>query len=217
MKRKPDLILPGSAGEPDYMRRWWVWPRNRFFNAYLHKLGSSDDAMAYHDHPWWNVSIILKGSYREHFHDGTNKVRRAGHIVFRSALTLHRLEIIEPVTSLFITGPRVRNWGFLTPDEGWIPHEEWDDYVAVREAKPLSNSQYRAIMDAVTFGTGIVRIDPKQMMTISDILAGYEDPEAEGGFAYPCRNCGKLFAIICDPVDFDPDVHYCGKDQGCCP
>lgn len=149
MKRQPDLILPGGKGEPDYMRRWWLWPRNRFFNAYLHKLGSSDDARAYHDHPWFNVSIILKGSYREHFHDGTSKVRRAGHIVFRSALTLHRLEIIEPVLSLFITGPRVREWGFLTPDDGWVHHLEYEKMMADREKH---NELIRRFLDSLPEG-----------------------------------------------------------------
>jgi hypothetical protein len=168
MKRQPDLILPGHKGEPDYMRRWWLWPRNRWFNAYLHRLGSSDDARAYHDHPWFNVSIILRGSYREHFHDGTSKVRKPGHIVFRSARTLHRLEIIEPATTLFLTGPRVRVWGFQTPDEGWIPHDDWDFYVAVREGRALNNAQYRAMMDAVALGTGIVRIDPTEVFKSAD-------------------------------------------------
>jgi hypothetical protein len=49
------------------MRRWWVIPRNKFFNIYLHHFLHSDDDRALHDHPWWNVSILLRsGSYVEH-------------------------------------------------------------------------------------------------------------------------------------------------------
>jgi len=32
--RKPDFVI-GRAGAP-YLERWWVIPRNRWFNIYLH-------------------------------------------------------------------------------------------------------------------------------------------------------------------------------------
>ena len=48
-----------------------------------------------HDHPWVNVSVVLSGRYREHFHDGTSVVRKPGHIVFRGARTLHRIELLS--------------------------------------------------------------------------------------------------------------------------
>lgn len=135
-RRKPDFVVNGTGEERDYLRRWWIWPRNRWANAYLHVFHRSDDARAVHDHPWFNVSIILRGRYREHFHDGTSKVRKPGHVVFRSARALHRLELLTPaVTTIFLTGPRVRTWGFQTPDKGWIPHTAWDAYVAKQEAR----------------------------------------------------------------------------------
>ena len=112
--REPDFIIGG-----DYMRRWWVIPRNRFFNVYLHCIGRNDDDRALHDHPWWNVSIILRGAYREVMPDG-QRVLRPGHVVFRGAETLHRLEVVKgPVWTLFITGPRVREWGFQCT-RGWV-------------------------------------------------------------------------------------------------
>lgn len=120
--RRPDF----SVG--NYLRRWWVIPRNRFANVYFHKINESDGQHV-HDHPWWNVSIILRGCYREHLHDGTARIRRPGHIIFRSALQLHRLEVIEgPVYTLFITGRHRRHWGFMTPT-GWVP---WEDYTGPR-------------------------------------------------------------------------------------
>lgn len=131
LKRRPDFQLG------DYLQRWWIWPRNRWCNAYWHEFSASDDARAVHDHPWFNMSIILRGSYREHFHDGTSKVRTAGCIVFRQARALHRLELLTPtVTTLFLTGPKVRDWGFQTPDRGWVHHSQWQAYLRERELRP---------------------------------------------------------------------------------
>ena len=63
--RAPDFIIGGA--EDAYMLRWWVIPRNRWFNIYLHKILRDDDPRALHDHPWWNISIVLKGGYLEWF------------------------------------------------------------------------------------------------------------------------------------------------------
>lgn len=61
--RKPDFTI-GRVNDV-YMRRWYVIPRNRWFNIYLHNMLRDDDEGALHDHPWWNVSIVLKGGYLE--------------------------------------------------------------------------------------------------------------------------------------------------------
>jgi hypothetical protein len=60
--RDPDFVI-GRAGRP-YLRRWWVIPRNRWFNIYLQEILQDDDDRALHDHPWVNCSIILRGSYQ---------------------------------------------------------------------------------------------------------------------------------------------------------
>lgn len=127
-RRRPDFII-GSAENP-YMLRWWLIPRNGWFNVYLHQIRRDDDDRALHDHPWWNVSIVLRGAYREITPKG-RFMRRAGSIVFRRATAAHRLELpvdgggIRYCWTLFITGPRVRKWGFLCP-KGWVP---WDAFV----------------------------------------------------------------------------------------
>lgn len=115
--RRPDFVI----GD-DYLRRWWVIPRNPFANVYLHQINRSDDDRALHDHPWANVSVLLKGGYREHLPDGEAIERKAGDVVQRQATDLHRLELIDgqPAVSLFITGPKVRDWGFACPN-GWVP------------------------------------------------------------------------------------------------
>ncbi len=130
--RPPDFIIGGTA-EP-YMLRWWVIPRNRFFNIYLHRFLRSDEDRALHDHPWVNMSFLLDGSYTEHTISagGVNHHRTftAGQIKFRSAKYAHRVELTSgPCWSLFITGPIVREWGFHCP-AGW---RHWKQFVDGRD------------------------------------------------------------------------------------
>lgn len=142
-KRKPDFII-GSHDDP-YLLRWWVIPRNRFFNIYLHKFMKDDDDRALHDHPWASCSIVLSGGYIEHLICGSYKFRRPGQIFFRRAIDTHRVELYREkcptcggehsekrrsAWTLFITGPVVRQWGFHCP-KGWI---HWKDFVDDRDA-----------------------------------------------------------------------------------
>jgi hypothetical protein len=116
--REPDFII-GTAEDP-YLRRWWVIPRNRWFNVYLHHFLHGDDDRALHDHPWINVSLLLRGRYIEHM-PGSSKLRRPWVPVLRRATASHRIALIEgrPAWSLFLTGPVVREWGFHCP-RGWV-------------------------------------------------------------------------------------------------
>jgi hypothetical protein len=128
--RQPDFIV-GTQADP-YLKRWWIIPRNRWVNVYLHNIIRSDDDRALHDHPWPNISVVLKGSYIEIVPTpGATtkaKLREAGSVIFRRAIAAHRLVIPDnrpPCWTLFITGPRVREWGFWCP-KGWV---QWDNFV----------------------------------------------------------------------------------------
>jgi len=125
MRRMPDFVIGDN-----YLRRWWVVLRNEFCNVYLHEIRQSDDDRALHDHPWANRSLIIAGSYQEHTPDGVF-VRNAGDVIDRQADALHRLvvDVSEPVISLFMTGPVVREWGFACP-KGWV---QWRDFVDSRD------------------------------------------------------------------------------------
>ena len=140
--RPPDFIIGRSDHE--YMRRWWVWPRNRWFNLYLHQFVDNDDDRALHDHPWASLSIVLRGSVREWLDDwapstdnpgeGYRKCRvlGPGRVVYRSAKFRHRLDLFpmgQPCWTLFFTGPQVRVWGFVCP-QGWRP---WQTFVDERD------------------------------------------------------------------------------------
>lgn len=125
--RPPDFII--GPPDDDYLRRWFIIPRNPIFNIYLHQFIRSDDDRALHDHPWWNMSLLLDNEYVEHTmpHGGVNVRKRyiAGDLKFRTATYAHRVEITNgPCWTLFITGPRLRNWGFHCPTR-WVPWQEF--------------------------------------------------------------------------------------------
>jgi len=131
--RVPDFIIGGR--DNPYMLRWWVIPRNRFFNIYLHKFLRSDDDRALHDHPWMNCSYLLDGTYTEHTiaAGGVNmsRIAHVGSLTFRRAKMAHRVELhAGPCWSLFITGPVIREWGFHCP-RGW---RHWKLFVSQRDS-----------------------------------------------------------------------------------
>lgn len=146
-RRKPDFTIYDSrAGEDGelpkipYMLRWYVIPRNRWFNIYLHKFLRSDKDVP-HDHPWWSVSLTLTEYLIERrwlpepntSRGGTQEVSviHKGDVVFRSATYAHQIIVPEScagsgVWTLFITGPKLRSWGFWCP-KGW---KHWEAFVA---------------------------------------------------------------------------------------
>lgn len=125
----PDFVIHGggvtAAQQVAYLKRWYVIPRNRVCNIYLHQILRDDDDRALHDHPWPNCSIVLRGGYREVMpgRDGGLRGvdRRAGSVVFRRPTSAHRLIVGDGFAwTLFLTGPKVRDWGFWCP-KGWVP------------------------------------------------------------------------------------------------
>ena len=126
-------LRPFVIGEPDkpYLKRWFVLPRNRWCNIYLHHFHRSDDDRALHDHPWASVSILLKGRDIEHMQGGRHRLCRPTFAFWRwprrEATFAHRVELIRnrKVWTLFITARNIRVWGFWC-DRGWIP---WTEFV----------------------------------------------------------------------------------------
>lgn len=133
-----------------YLQRWWVIPKNNYFNIYLHRFNSSDEDRANHDHPWWNISILINGAYNEHLPKYPEKWISEGNReeivkkrypfipIYRAANVIHRIELIDdnrnenidgpiqgkPIWTIFITGPKVKDWGFWCP-QGFRNHKEF--------------------------------------------------------------------------------------------
>ncbi|MCH9731735.1 MAG: hypothetical protein K0U84_18995 [Actinomycetia bacterium] len=109
---EPHQVI-GPHADP-YLMRWFLLPRNGLINIYLHRFCSSDPS-APHDHPWHFLSIVLKGKCRE-IGERDTVVRRPGSAAIRRASSRHRVELLgHPVTTVIITGPRCRAWGFWCP------------------------------------------------------------------------------------------------------
>lgn len=100
----------------------------------IHRFVRSDpDGL--HDHPWgWSRSVILAGWYLEERRDRT-RVRSAGSTYGMRGDTFHRVVLpagAREAWTLFIHGPYVKHWGFITPttmkaDTGGLRELTWYD------------------------------------------------------------------------------------------
>lgn len=118
-----------------YLKRWvadFGW-----FSIRLHRWQSSDDDRAFHDHPWWFITLVLRGSYVDVSPRGRDRLT-AGSIRFRLAEHQHTAEVERPGTwTLLITGPTKRRWGF------WVNGKliRRDKYFAVHGHHPCDKGQ----------------------------------------------------------------------------
>lgn len=111
-------ISEGCTPDTGPLMRRYILLRTPVGNLYVHHFIRSDFDRAFHDHPWWFVTLILRGGYIEHTPQG-NFRRRAGSILFRPARWLHWVEVGKPAWTLLFVGPKSREWGFLTRT-GWV-------------------------------------------------------------------------------------------------
>ena len=120
------VIMDRHENQP-YLTRYYLFLKDRKwfpFNIFLHNFhkGDLDDL---HDHPWPFITFIIKGGYWEHTPNG-RFWRGAGTVRFAGCYSLHRVEL-EPgvdVWTIFIPGPKLRDWGFLRKGE-WVQHEQY--------------------------------------------------------------------------------------------
>jgi hypothetical protein len=134
---KPDVLI-GPDNDP-YMKRWFIIPRNRVFNIYLHYF-LHDDERTLHSHPWWSVSVALHGVMSEFSTPTSMNANRigfhrfryvkAGEVVVRSTDMFHRLELVSATAiTLFFTGPKLCTWYFACK-AGLV---KWTDFVSSRD------------------------------------------------------------------------------------
>lgn len=123
----------GGSQNP-YLIRWFLIPRNRWFNVYLHKFCRDDDDRAMHCHPWWFASIVLCGRYFEqlNFFELPRIERKVFSFAIRRPTDRHIVYLPKdadgkpiPCWTLVFTGPRIREWGFWCP-KGFV---HWKQFV----------------------------------------------------------------------------------------
>lgn len=132
LDRAPDFVIWDTAaskeeGQVPYLLRWYLIPRNRFLNVYLHCFLRSDKDVP-HDHPWASLSVMLEGVAVERRPGKEDRDIVAGDWVYRRASFAHQIVVPDQsgVWTLFMTGPKVRDWGFLCPKR-WVP---WQEFVS---------------------------------------------------------------------------------------
>ena len=135
------IVMDRGENEP-YLERYYLFlkERDRFpFNVFLHKFLKSDPDDV-HDHPWPYATLILKGGYWEWipiFDSVGRKTgeiqhwRGPGHFRICSATSYHRIELDPNITAwtLFMPGPKQREWGFLVKNK-WV---QWQEYLQQRK------------------------------------------------------------------------------------
>lgn len=126
---KPHQVITNDLGEP-YLKRWYVIPRNGHLNVYVHRFTASDQPPI-HDHPWDYASLVLSGAYTEHTETGTHR-RRPGSFGRRAATHRHQIVLDRdtdgrerPCTTIIVTGPRRRIWGFWCSPTQFVA---WDSF-----------------------------------------------------------------------------------------
>lgn len=107
---KEPLGLP----ECPYLYRWSI--ETRFGSVRVHHWLSSDDDRAFHDHPWWFWTFVLKGGYTDESSIGAERLS-VGSVRWRPALHQHTVRPDpDGAWTLLVTGPQVRKWGFWFGD-----------------------------------------------------------------------------------------------------
>jgi mannose-6-phosphate isomerase-like protein (cupin superfamily) len=122
----PHQIL--HDGKSDYLHRWYLERTRETGSVYVHKILRSDADEELHDHPGDNMSIILEGEMIEVMEQG-QRILVPGDVILRPAEFRHRLILENPVTTIWIMGERIREWGFWSKDGQFMP---WRKFVARR-------------------------------------------------------------------------------------
>ena len=129
--RQPDEIITANNEGSPYLHRWHLIPKNKLLNIYLHHFVGPDQRVM-HDHPWISLAYMLEGVFLEVYRKKPDawvdtRLIEAGKWTYRSSVFQHflRPEQVFPCWTIFITGPKIRKWGFITKD-GW---KHWKDVV----------------------------------------------------------------------------------------
>jgi hypothetical protein len=133
-KRPPVLIFKRREllGLPEcpYLIRWRLeFP---FGSLRVHHWLGPDDDRAFHDHPWFFLTFVVRGGYTDRSPGQTplsayrNEHLRAPAIRFRPALHRHTV-VPDPggAWTVMLTGRRVRDWGFWAGGLKFVKANKW--------------------------------------------------------------------------------------------
>lgn len=138
-------LIPDRIENKTYLHRYYllstrwlapVFPKLSYRVVLHHCVLSDIDGM--HDHPWKWWCKVLEGGYWETVPDENGRRKRIWRDPshgWRSqkAKDYHRLELPYDGASswsLFIMGPKEKDWGFQDRDGNWI---QWKEYIDNRD------------------------------------------------------------------------------------
>lgn len=119
IKWRERLGLP----ECPYLIRWRLELPFGSFRVH-HWLGPDDDR-AFHDHPWWFLTLVVRGGYSDVNPKGCD-ILRAPALRFRPALHRHTVKPLPGgAWTVMVTGRKVRAWGFWRGGTKFIRANKW--------------------------------------------------------------------------------------------
>lgn len=135
------VLIKNRTADSLYLMRYVIL-RTKWISIYIHRFMDSDHEVP-HDHPWACISLALRGTMREVIWDvedqkESSRFVKPGSLIYRPIRHCHKLQVKgvlpyekredAPMT-LFITGPRVKPWGFVEKDNWTL----WTSYLGLNE------------------------------------------------------------------------------------
>ncbi len=82
------------------------------YSIRIHHFLRSDDKRFFHDHAWWFLTFVLKGSYTDVSLDDRDELKRF-QFRYRKAEHQHYVEVpVGGCWTILLTGKPLRKWGF---------------------------------------------------------------------------------------------------------
>jgi hypothetical protein len=122
------IKLREKLGLPDcpYAIRWRL--ETPIGSVRVHHWLASDDKRAFHDHPWWFITLVLYGGYTDKSPTGEDHLR-FGSIRYRPANHQHTVfPDAKGAWTLLITGKKTRSWGFWLNDKFYKANKWFGKY-----------------------------------------------------------------------------------------
>ena len=102
-----------------------------WFSIKLHWIHRPDPDRDLHDHPWWFISLVLRGGYMELESKDPARKRGEPRLVkrwnFKNKTTAHRIAEVKPNTlTLILSGPKdtAKEWGFYDAETMQFTHNK---------------------------------------------------------------------------------------------
>jgi hypothetical protein len=105
-----------------YVIRWMI--ETPLGSLRVHHWLGPDDDRAFHDHPWWFLTFVVKGGYTDKCPHWVEHLRAPA---IRRRAAHHKHTVVpdeDGAWTVMVTGPKVRVWGFWK-DGKFVKANKW--------------------------------------------------------------------------------------------